>query len=107
MMVMRKIFDSQRRHFVPGGKLERYYPIFEATETVFFVPGDVTRAGPHVRDSLDIKRFMVAVIITLFPPLLFGIYNTGFHARTASGLSLDFGSVFLSGLYLVLPIEVL
>ena len=106
MKLIRKIFDSQRQHFLKRGKLEKYYPIFEATETFFFIPDHVSRTGPHVRDSLDLKRFMSFVILALMPPLFFGIYNTGYQSHLASGLPLDFLPVFLKGLLIVLPLVI-
>ncbi|MDM8550171.1 NADH:ubiquinone reductase (Na(+)-transporting) subunit B [Desulfobacterales bacterium HSG2] len=106
MKIIKHIFDFQRKHFDKGGRLERFHPIFEATETFFFIPDHVTRTGPHVRDSLDIKRFMSFVILALMPPFLFGIYNTGYQSSLVSGLPLDFFSVFAKGLYIVLPLVI-
>jgi len=106
MKIIKNMFDSQRKHFVKGGKMERLYPIFEATETFFFFPAHGTQTGPHVRDNLDLKRFMSFVILALMPPFLFGIYNTGYQCHLASGLSTDFVSVFLRGIYIVLPLVI-
>ncbi|MBU0987137.1 MAG: RnfABCDGE type electron transport complex subunit D, partial [Proteobacteria bacterium] len=106
MKLLKRFFDSQRRHFSSGGRLERLYPFFESMETVFFAPSDVTEIGPNVRDSLDVKRFMTLVILALIPHLLFGIYNAGYQSHLASGLSLDFRPVFIKGLYIVMPLVI-
>ena len=103
MNPVRRFFDSQRRHFEKGGRWERYFFLFENIESVFFSPAAVTTASPHVRDSLDVKRFMFLVIVALLPHYAFGIYNVGYQSHLASGLSPDFWAVFLSGLWVVLP----
>ncbi|MCF8036958.1 MAG: NADH:ubiquinone reductase (Na(+)-transporting) subunit B [Desulfobacteraceae bacterium] len=101
---LRKIFDIPRKHFEPGGRLEKLAPLFEAIEDVVFFPAEATRHRPLVRDSLDLKRFMSMVLVALIPPLLFGIYNTGYHTRLASGMSTNLISTAGTGLMIVLPV---
>ena len=101
---LRKIFDIPRKHFAPGGRLEKLGPLFEAIEDVVFFPAEAARHRPLVRDSLDLKRFMSMVLVALIPPLLFGIYNTGYHTRLAAGLSTDLISTTGTGLMIVLPV---
>ncbi|MCP4109418.1 MAG: NADH:ubiquinone reductase (Na(+)-transporting) subunit B [Desulfobacteraceae bacterium] len=105
--LIKNIFDSQRKHFSKNGKLEKFHAFFEATETVFFIPANVTETGPHVRDSLDVKRFMIIVLVALIPPFLFGIYNAGYQSNLASGLSIGFFPVALKGLGIVMPLVIL
>ncbi len=97
-------FDNLRPHFEKKGRFHKLHPFYEAIETIFFSLDQVTGKGPHVRDSLDVKRFMTIVILALVPHLLFGIYNAGYQARLAAGLTLDFLPVFTQGLWLVMPI---
>ena len=87
-----------------GGKLEKFKPLFEATETFFFIPGIPTVKDSHVRDHLDVKRFMSIVVLALMPPLFFGIYNAGYQSHLASGLPLNLSAVVFRGLFIVLPI---
>jgi Na+-transporting NADH:ubiquinone oxidoreductase subunit B len=101
--MIKSFFTSLRKHFIDGGRFERFYPFYESIESIFFAPERTTSKGPYVRDSLDVKRFMTLVIIALIPHLLFGIYNTGYQARLAVGASLDFIAVFFQGLWIVLP----
>jgi len=82
------------------------HPLFDAVETVFFTPTIATASNTHVRDNLDLKRFMSLVLVALMPPLLFGIYNTGYQSHAATGRTLDFIPVFISGLTIVMPILV-
>ena len=106
MKLLSDFFDARRKHFKEGAKFEKLRPLFEATETFFFIPGIVTRNDAHVRDSLDLKRFMSIVILALIPPLCFGIYNSGYQSNLASGLPLGVAAVVLKGLYIVLPLIV-
>ncbi len=103
---IQSMLDRVEKHFEKGGKFHRYYPVYEATRTFFFIPGHSTAGRPHVRDSLDLKRLMSFVILALVPHFLFGVYNAGYHARLASGLSTDFLPVAGKGLVLVLPLVV-
>ena len=104
MKLIQRIFNSQRRHFEEGGRLVRFYPFFESMETIFFSPADVTREGPQVRDSLDVKRFMTIVILALIPHLLFGIYSNGFRASIATGYVPDAWQAWGRGFVIVLPL---
>ncbi|MEJ6681962.1 MAG: NADH:ubiquinone reductase (Na(+)-transporting) subunit B [Flavobacteriales bacterium] len=65
--------------FKEGGKLRKFWPMYDALETFAFVPGHTTQKGSHVRDGIDLKRTMFLVIVALIPCLLFGIYNIGFQ----------------------------
>jgi Na+-transporting NADH:ubiquinone oxidoreductase subunit B len=104
MKIIKNIFDKNRHHFTGDGKFEKLKPLFEAAETFFFIPGIPTAKDSHVRDSLDLKRFMIIVLIALMPPLFFGIYNAGYQSNFASGLPLSLSAVFSKGLFIVLPI---
>jgi len=106
MKLIKTIFDSQRKHFFGKGKLRAFKPLFEATETFFFIPGIVTQKRPLVRDNLDLKRFMSFVILALLPPFFYGIYNAGQQACLSAGLSASFPYVFMQGLLIVMPLVV-
>ena len=86
MNAIERFFDFQRKHFEKGGKFEKFYPFFESIESVFFAPARKTLNPPNVRDSIDVKRFMMLVIVALLPHYAFGIYNVGFQSHLASGL---------------------
>jgi len=104
MKLIKQIFDAQRPHFSEGGKLAVLHPLFDAVETVFLAPAIKTATNTHVRDSLDLKRFMSLVLVALMPPFFFGIYNTGYQSHMAMGRMLDFIPVFVTGLTIVMPI---
>jgi Na+-transporting NADH:ubiquinone oxidoreductase subunit B len=103
MKAMRDLFNALRPRFEAGGPYHKLYAFYEAIETIFFGPVERSQGLPHVRDSLDVKRFMALVIVALIPHLCFGIYNAGFQSQLASGLSTAWLPVVWRGLWLVLP----
>ena len=87
MKPLRKFVERVKPNFEKGGKLEKFYPAFNAFETFLFVPGETTPAsGSHVRDAIDLKRTMILVVLSLVPCLLFGIWNTGYQHYRALGI---------------------
>ncbi|HDP34697.1 MAG TPA: NADH:ubiquinone reductase (Na(+)-transporting) subunit B [Candidatus Hydrogenedentes bacterium] len=83
MKFLRNLMDMPRPLFEKGGKLEIFYPLYEAIDTFNFTPGKVTAGAPHVRDALDLKRLMMTVVIALFPAILAGLWNVGYQVNAA------------------------
>lgn len=81
MKFLRNIFDQQEKHFHKGGKLEKLFPLYEATESFLFTSGRTTSTASHVRDGMDLKRMMVTVVVALIPAVLMALYNTGYQAN--------------------------
>ncbi|RMG82288.1 MAG: NADH:ubiquinone reductase (Na(+)-transporting) subunit B [Bacteroidetes bacterium] len=108
MKLIRNLLDSVKPLFEKGGKLEKFYPAYDAIETFFFVPDHVTTKGAHIRDAIDLKRTMFTVIIALIPALLFGIWNVGHQHFLAIGEMTGVGEgltdKFMFGLWKVLPL---
>ncbi len=77
MKALLGLFERLRRHFDEGGKLRIAKPIFSAAEHFFFAPATRTASVPHIRDPLDVKRFMSMAIIALVPCVLASIYFFG------------------------------
>lgn len=82
-MGIRQTLDSLEPHFHKGGKYEKYYALYEAVDTIFYSPPDVTRGTAHVRDGIDLKRIMITVWACTFPAMFFGMYNVGLQANLA------------------------
>ncbi len=59
------------------------YPLFEAIDTFFYTPGNVTQTASHIRDGLDLKRMMTIVVIALIPCMFMAMWNTGYQAHLA------------------------
>lgn len=107
MKALRNFLENKvEPNFKEGGKLHKFWPLYDGIATFLYVPGHVTHKGVHVRDSIDLKRTMSMVIIAMIPALLFGIYNTGYQHFLALGESASFGTAFCYGLLKVLPIIV-
>jgi len=87
MRFLRRILDKQARHFEPGGRFERFYPLYEAPDTFLYTPGKTTASAAHVRDALDLKRLMMTVVVALVPCVLMAMWNTGrqIHLAIAGG----------------------
>ena len=83
MQFLKDAHLNVKHHFEKGGKLEFFYPIWEAQFTGLFTPGEVTRTASHVRDGLDNKRLMITVVLALIPCILMAMYNTGYQAQLA------------------------
>lgn len=97
MNTLRKHIDKIKPKVL--GKFPFMTSTFEAFETFFFVPKDVTTSGSHIRDAIDMKRTMIVVVFALIPSLLFGMYNVGYQHFTATGelMQMGFWSIFWYG----------
>ena len=82
-MALRIFFNSLEPHFQKDGKYKKFYPIFEMVETIFFTSNTVTKAAPHARSFVDMKRIMTYVVISTIPCVLWALYNTGFQTNAA------------------------
>ncbi len=78
----------------------------EATGYFLLSPRDVTEKKPHIRDGIDLKRFMITVVFALVPVILFGIYNIGRQKALIEGLEWSFAVCFFQGLLVFIPIAV-
>ncbi|MFT4679380.1 MAG: Na+-transporting NADH:ubiquinone oxidoreductase subunit B [Litorivivens sp.] len=78
MKALKKLIDTKLKpHFEEGGKLKRFWVVFDSLDTFAFVPGHTTKNGTHIRDGIDMKRTMMMVILAMVPCLLFGTWNIG------------------------------
>lgn len=110
MKALRKTLDKIKPHFRKGGKLEKLHSTFEAFETFLFVPDTVTGRGTHIRDSMDMKRTMIVVVLAMVPALFFGFWNAGYQHFLAMGESygetVTFWNAIGFGVLKILPVIV-
>jgi len=78
--MLRKILDYQLSLTEKGKPLHRLKPLIDAVDTFLYEPASNTKRGPHIRDAIDIKRWMLIVVIALIPALLMAIWNTGLQS---------------------------
>lgn len=89
---LRQLVDRVKPQFEKGGKLAKLHSTFDAFETFLFVPDRVTKSGAHIRDSIDMKRTMIVVVLALLPAFVFGMLNTGFQHFLSTGQDVAFFS---------------
>jgi len=106
MKFLKNIYDKARPHFEKDGKLNKFFPFFEAVDTLTFWTDEQTKSGPHIRDSIDLKRTMIIVLLALIPTTIFGIINTGYQQALALGISQGWLTNFWIGLQSYLPIMI-
>ena len=82
-MGLRQFFNKHEPSFIKGGKYEQYFPLYEMVETIFYTGKTVTKAAPHARSFVDMKRIMTYVVLSTIPCIIWSFYNTGFQANTA------------------------
>ncbi len=88
--MIKRMMASLAPYFEKGGKYEKWYPLFEAVDTILYTPGKVAKHAPYVRDGIDMKRVMITVWLCAFPAMFWGMWNIGNQALVAiveSGLS--------------------
>ncbi len=83
MQRLRRFLDRMHPYFAKGGPYEQFYAVYEAIDTFFYSPSDVTRSAPHVRDGIDLKRVMIYVWVAATPAIMVGLWNTGYQANLA------------------------
>ena len=81
--LLRKTLDNAEPLFTSGGKLERFYVLYEMVDTLFYSPPNTTVGAPHIRDALDLKRVMGYVWMATFPVMFMACFNTGYQANVA------------------------
>ena len=52
----------------------------DALDTFLYSKNTETLNAPYVRDSIDLKRTMILVVLALLPTFFFGTYNIGLQS---------------------------
>lgn len=105
MKALRNYLDKVKPNFKKGGKYEKWLSVFESFETFLYVLGDTTpKKGTHIRDAVDLKRVMSAVVIALIPAMIFGMWNVGAHYYKSVGETATLMEQFGFGFIRVLPL---
>lgn len=82
--MLRKFLDYQLSMTEPGKPLHRLRPLITAGDTFLYEAPINTTKGPHIRDCIDIKRWMIMVVFALMPCILMAIWNTGLQSMVYS-----------------------
>lgn len=106
MKALREFIDKQKPHFQKGGKFYWLQSTFEGFETFLYVPNKVTTKGAHIRDSIDMKRAMIVVVLATLPALFFGMWNVGYQHFLSLGEATGFWQNMGFGALKIVPIIV-
>jgi Na+-transporting NADH:ubiquinone oxidoreductase subunit B len=71
--MLRKTLDRLLKRF----EHSKLYPVVEAMDTFLYEVNFKALARPFIRDGIDIKRWMILVVISLVPCTFMAIWNTG------------------------------
>ncbi|MCQ9206906.1 MAG: RnfABCDGE type electron transport complex subunit D [Omnitrophica bacterium] len=75
--LLRKLMDAAYKILEGNKILSRFKPVLGATDEFFFGTDKVTVGAPHIRDSIDLKRYMITVLIAVLPCAAAGVYFFG------------------------------
>ena len=104
MKLLKNILSSVKPHFEKDGKLENFYPAYDAFETFLFVPDHTTNNGAHIKDAIDLKRTMAFVVLAMLPCILFGMWNIGAQYYIALNVESTFFENLIFGFWKFLPL---
>jgi Na+-transporting NADH:ubiquinone oxidoreductase subunit B len=95
--MLRRILDYQLSLTEKGKPLHRIRPLIEALDTFVYEAPLNTKQAPHIRDAVDIKRWMILVVVSLIPCILMAIWNTGLQSFVYSSGNYQLMNEYLSG----------
>lgn len=78
--MLRKIFDMQYQMLEKFPALRPAKPLIDAGDNFFYGPSHVTEEKTHVRDGIDLKRFMITVLFAVLPTAAAAVYFFGLRA---------------------------
>ena len=82
-MGIKRIIDDNRSKFSNGGRYQYLAVIYQALSEFLYSSRRLTSGLTHVRDSLDLKRIMILVVVAALPATVMGLYNVGLQANQA------------------------
>ena len=78
--MLRKFLDYQMSLTEKGKPLHFLRPLISANDTFLYEAPVNTTKGPHIRDAIDVKRWMLIVVFALLPCFLVTLWNTGLQS---------------------------
>jgi len=82
--MLRKILDYQLSFVTKGARFSRLHPVVQALDTFLYEAPINTTKAPHIRDAIDVKRWMMTVVFALIPCILMAFWNTGLQSYVYS-----------------------
>ena len=102
--MLRRLLDKVEKTILNNDKLKRFHPLHDALDTFLYTTNTKTEHAPYVRDSIDLKRTMILVVLALLPAFFFGTYNIGLQSPDV--IDKHFVNCFIYGLRIVLPMYI-
>lgn len=78
--MLRRFLDYQLSLTEKGKPLHFIRPLISAGDTFLYETPQVTKNAPHIRDAVDVKRWMWLVVVAILPAFFFSIWNTGLQS---------------------------
>lgn len=97
--MLRQLLDFQLSLTEKGKPLGRFRPLVSALDTFFYEAPIVTKQGPHIRDLIDLKRWMMVVVYALVPCILMAIWNAGVQSIVYGSSNLEIVDAYIKGSY--------
>lgn len=82
--MLRKFLDYQLSLAQEGKPLHRLRALIDAGDTFLYEASHNTKKSPHIRDAIDIKRWMIIVVLALVPCIIAALWNTGLQSLVYS-----------------------
>jgi Na(+)-translocating NADH:ubiquinone oxidoreductase B subunit len=89
--LLRKIIDSAYEFLDKNRFLAPFKPVLDALDSFFFGTKEVTIGPPHIRDTIDLKRYMITVLLAVLPCVALGVYFYGLRVIALIMISYIFG----------------
>jgi len=96
--MLRKFLDYQLSLAEKNRFFHFMKPLISAGDTFLYEPHDTTKNPPHIRDAVDLKRWMFMVIIALIPAIIIAVWNTGLQSIVYSSGDYQLMDEYLSSL---------
>ncbi|NGX58411.1 MAG: Na(+)-translocating NADH-quinone reductase subunit B, partial [Chlamydiae bacterium] len=78
--MLRKLLDYQMSLCEKNKFLAKIRPAFSALDNFMYEAPVNTKTGPHIRDAVDLKRWMILVVVAMIPAIIVAIWNTGLQS---------------------------
>ena len=70
-------------------------PVTSAVDSFIREVPNTTQRAPHIRDGVDLKRWMILVVLALMPCTVMAIWNTGVQKLVYTSGSFELMDTFL------------
>ncbi len=89
--LLRKLIDFAYKVVESNKILAPFKSVLDAADGFFFGTSEVTTGAPHLRDNIDLKRYMITVLIAVLPCVAAGVYFYGLRVIALIMISYIFG----------------